>query len=261
MNTARKNTERHRARVAARVRELRQGHRWTQADLADRLGISQGQLSKLERGESSFTAEQFLELLRIFNVPATDFVQRDPDMYLQEIHNALARHGATHLWESDQFVPGDHLEDVALAVQSALAAGDARLVTGVAPVLVRNVERISLEKLAVDLSRAGLERRLWWVVDSTLQAIDEELQKSLPRAQANLYRRSQVLLSRYLDTVAATERGNRQIHDILDPMVRTKASVAKLIQASSSTAQRWGIVTSIQPRDFILALRAARVVD
>ncbi len=261
-NSLKKATSSTRIFIASRVRQLRRRRSWTQAELAASLGISQGYLSKLERGEGSFTAEQFLDVLRIFNVPATEFVRQEADRHLEETQNALARHGATHLWESDERVPSDRLGDVALAVQGALVEGDARLVTAIAPVLVRNADVINLPKLAADLSRAGLQRRLWWVVDSTLRAIDGELSRPQSRVKANRLRRTTIILSRYLDVVRDTEQPKeRPIHDILDPLARTKASVARLIAGSSPVAKRWGIVTSIQPRDFTLALRVAHVSD
>ena len=55
-----------RRRIAAKVRELRQSRNWTQAELSKRLQLSQSRLSEIERGAGSFTAEQFLLLLRLF---------------------------------------------------------------------------------------------------------------------------------------------------------------------------------------------------
>src|SRR5262245_35987584 len=59
--------------VAKRVRALRTERRFTQSELAARMGLSQGRLSQIERGDGSFTAEQFLLLLRLFNVPVSHF--------------------------------------------------------------------------------------------------------------------------------------------------------------------------------------------
>src|SRR5262245_15672041 len=87
-----------RRRIADQVRALRQERHWTQATLADRLGLSQSRLSEIERGAGSFTAEQLLAMLRTFNVPLSYFAAptRDPEA---EIQNALARLGAAHLQE------------------------------------------------------------------------------------------------------------------------------------------------------------------
>ena len=82
-----------RGRVGDTVRELRRDRRWTQAELAGQLGLSQGRLSEIEGGKGSLTAEQFLLLLGLFNVGASRFwtAPADPEADLQ---NALARLGA-----------------------------------------------------------------------------------------------------------------------------------------------------------------------
>src|SRR6266850_6548601 len=90
--------------IADKVRELRRLRGWTQAELAKRLQLSQNRLSEIEHGDGSFTAEQFLLLLRLFNVAANDFVSDNRDRDL-EIQNALARLGATQLQESAQILP------------------------------------------------------------------------------------------------------------------------------------------------------------
>ena len=55
-------TQEKRTLISNKVRTLREGRHWTQAELAKRLGISQGWLSTIERGQGSFTAEQFLDM-------------------------------------------------------------------------------------------------------------------------------------------------------------------------------------------------------
>src|SRR5262249_18893316 len=92
--------ERNRARIAREVKRLREDRRWTQAELSKRLGLSQSRLSEIERGQGSFTAEQFLTILKLFNVSVTRFASaRKPSTELQ---NALARLGADHLQESQE---------------------------------------------------------------------------------------------------------------------------------------------------------------
>lgn len=246
--------------IAAKVKQLRVARGWTQQELAQRLGVAQGHISRLEHGEASFTAEQFLLILKLFNVPAAHFSAQAPEQHHADLQNALARHGATHLREDDRFVPSELLDDVTVATERALVSGEARLVTAVAPVLVRNVDVIHLQRLAANLSRAGLERRLWWAVESTIEAIDDQLPTTASRKQANTLRRARVVLRRYLDAVNDTPHANRTpAPDIIDPIVRTDATVEQLIETSSPCARRWGIVTSIRTRDFALALEAAHV--
>src|SRR6476469_4792741 len=99
-----------RARISATVRALRKERGWTQAELAEKLGLSQNRLSEVERGDGSFTAEQFLLILKLFNVTTSRFA--DATDRPQQLQNALARRGASHLQESAGVVPADDLADV-----------------------------------------------------------------------------------------------------------------------------------------------------
>src|SRR5690606_20715571 len=116
---------------------------WTQAELSKQLQLSQSRLSEIERGAGSFTAEQLLLLLKLFNVTASDFVSERGDQDLR-IQNALARLGASHLQESVEVLPSEHLRDVHAVVREALVDGTPRIVTALAPVLVRNASRLHL---------------------------------------------------------------------------------------------------------------------
>src|SRR5882672_1947944 len=82
-----------RLRIAGQVRDLRNERRWTQGELAAHLGVSQNHVSDLERGRGSFTAEQFLALLQIFNVPASRFSPSSATTGEAALQNALARLG------------------------------------------------------------------------------------------------------------------------------------------------------------------------
>ncbi len=255
-----------RQEIAAKVRELRKNRRWTQAELARRLELSQNRLSEIERGAGSFTAEQFLVILKLFNVPLAHFARgtehRHDDAMLQ---NALARLGAFHLQESDDVLPSERLEDATDVVREALVAATPRLLTALGPVLVRNADGLNLRKLDARLTDAGLERRLGWLVDNVLDALGRELEQAPPRPWAQLYRRAVVVLSTFLQP--ATSRQARSSHsdlvtpDILDAQIRSKKTLEEVRASASPISQRWGIVTSLQPEDFSLALRAARVDD
>lgn len=63
-----------RSAIAGKIRDLRRNRHWTQAELSKQLGLSQGRYSEIERGQGSFTAEQLLEILKLFNVPVSHFV-------------------------------------------------------------------------------------------------------------------------------------------------------------------------------------------
>ena len=247
-----------RQKVAGEVRALRSARRLTQAELAAELGISQGRLSELERGNGSFTAEQLLFLLKLFNVPASHFAPPTLDHDAQ-IQNALARHGAVNLRESSDLVPSDQLDDVGEVVREALLSGSPRLLTALAPVLVRNINRVHLGKLRLDLVQAGLERRLAWLVDNTLAAIRSELPRSLPRPLAQRYRRAEAVLEVFLDLATLREAAMIESAppDLLDATISSAKTRHAVAAASSAISKSWGIITSLQPEDFVEALRAA----
>jgi transcriptional regulator with XRE-family HTH domain len=256
-----KNLEKTRRKIAVNVRALRKGRRLTQAELAAQLGLSQGHLSELERGNGSFTAEQLLFMLRLFNVPASHFAPPMLDHEAQ-LQNALARHGAVHLRESGEVVPSEQLDDLGDVVREALLLGSPRLLTAVAPVLVRNIDRVNLRKLRIELVHAGLERRLAWLVDNTLAAVRGELLTALSRPLAQRYRRAEAVLDVFIDfamSQAAYQSlaGGLAQPDLLDATIGSPKTRRAVAAAASAVSQRWGIITSLRPEDFVEALRAA----
>jgi transcriptional regulator with XRE-family HTH domain len=251
---------RSRRKIATKVRELRLARNFTQDELAKRLHISQNRLSEIELGGGSFTAEQFLELLRLFNVTAGDFVDdaRDPGL---EVQNALARLGATHLHESP-IVASAVLAEVRDVVREALLNGAPRLVTALAPVLATHADTLNLPKLYAELHQLGLERRLAWVVENTLAALDALANESGSGSKgwSRLKRRAEVPFRLFLDVIGA--RGETpawsSAPDPLDPTIRSLRTLEEIKRSASKVSERWSIATSIQPDDFVQALRASR---
>lgn len=236
--------------IARKIRELRQSRRWTQADLAERLGVSQNWLSQLERGEGSFTAEQFLLVLGLFNVPATHFVR--PVSPADDLQNSLARHGASHLQENTLALPSSELEDIHRAVLEALIDATPRVITALAPIIVNYADRINLWKIAGSLAALGLERRLPWVIDNTILAI-EQLKRAHPRS-ASRYKKVELPFQLFLQK--ARDLPQTEAVDVLDRTVRTQKTLEELKRRASPASNRWGIVTGLQPEDFVEALEA-----
>lgn len=252
-----------RARIGAAVRSLRRERAWTQAELAKELGLSQSRLSEIETGAGSFTAEQFLLILKLFNVPAGRFTDDAPDRSSQ-LQNALARLGAHHLQESEDVLPGDDLDDPIRTVEEALCEGDPRLTTALAPVLVANVDRVRLAKIHQDLSRVGFERRLAWVCENTVQAIELELKNEVPLDWATAARRAAVVIGQFVDAVTRARRssGSASLEaiesDILDPSIRSDKTLKEVRKRESAISRKWRVDTALAPEDFAEALRAAR---
>jgi HTH-type transcriptional regulator/antitoxin HipB len=247
-----------RLEIAAKVRDLRKARRWTQAELAQRLRLSQNRLSEIERGAGSFTAEQLLVILKLFNVPLAHFASEGERDDLATLQNSLARLGALHLQESENVLPSERLSDVNDVVREAIVSGSPRLLTAVAPVLVRNADRVSLRRIDARLADAGLDSRLSWLVDNTLDALRSEFDGSLPRPWAQLYRRAEVVLEAFQESAAARSK-RASGPDLLDAQIRTKKSLEEVRASSSPISRRWDIVTGLRPADFASALKAARV--
>jgi transcriptional regulator with XRE-family HTH domain len=249
--------EKSRTYVARKVLDLRKNRRWTQAELSRRLDLSQSRLSEIERGAGSFTAEQFLEILKVFNVPASDFAPAPEDRGA-ELQNALARLGALHLQESTEALPSERLSGVSDVLREALVTPEfPRLITGLAPVLVRNVDRINLKKLHLQLTGAGLERRLAWLAENTLEALRREVADA-PPPWRRLYNRARVVIESFLTFLTAEPQGQNLAPDVLDAGIRSKQTLADVVASSSPISRRWGIVTTLKPEDFAEALRGAR---
>jgi transcriptional regulator with XRE-family HTH domain len=252
-----KSIDNSRSYISKQVRVLRHERRWTQAELARRLGLSQSRLSEIEGGRGSFTAEQFLLILKLFNVPASRFGGETRNREA-ETQNALARLGAHQLQESEDVLPSDE-RDIGDVVRDALVDGHPRLVTSLAVVLVRHVERLNLKRIQLDLVETGASGRLPWLVQNTLEAAAEYLSTvSVPKRWARRLRRAQVLLSPFLESSTASrdERRESPILDVLDPTIRSKQTVEEVRAESSNISQHWGVVTRLQLQDFIEALKA-----
>jgi hypothetical protein len=171
----------------------------------------------------------------------------------------LARLGALHLQESADVLPSDRIEEVTAAVRETLSEPSPRLIAALAPVLVTNIDHVSLEKLYATLVEAGLGRRLCWLVENTLQAVRSTPTASLDRAWAQRYRRADVVLATFLEFVRGSQPAlHDAVLDVLDAEIRSMETRGVVRATSSAISQRWRIVTRLQPDDFVRALEAAR---
>jgi transcriptional regulator with XRE-family HTH domain len=246
--------------IADKVRALRQARQWTQAELARHLDLSQSRLSEIENGGGSFSAEQFLVILKLFNVPASHFAgtATDPRAALQ---NALARLGAVHLRESAEIVPPEDLEDPKDVIRETLTENSPRLITALAPVLVANIDRINLNQVRAAAVDLGLQDRLAWIVENTLAAIRQVFAEHPPAVWARRYRRAETVLGVFLASIAPARRVRSRAAtvDVLDPGIRSARTLQEVTASSSQISRRWRVVTGLRPEDFTDALRAARV--
>lgn len=54
--------------ISDRIRQLRQEKRWTQAELGEKIGVHQKQVSAYERGANVPSTEVLIKLAEVFNV-------------------------------------------------------------------------------------------------------------------------------------------------------------------------------------------------
>jgi transcriptional regulator with XRE-family HTH domain len=252
-----------RAMIAQKVSRFRKERNWTQAELSKKLGLSQARLSQIEGGAGSFTAEQFLTILELFNASVVDFGVGPVD-HGADLQNSLARLGALHLNESSDQAPSERLSDVTDAVRETLLLADSpRQITALAPVLAVHADDIKLRALEARLTELGLHRRLGWVLENVVAAAEDETTGGLTRTWRTIYSRARVILGVHLSSMVA--RGAAKwsetdgAWDVLDRTVRSPQTLREVIGAASPISRRWGIATSLQTTDFARALKGARV--
>jgi transcriptional regulator with XRE-family HTH domain len=240
--------------VAKRVRQLRIDRVWTQRELAAELELSQNRLSELENGQGSFSAEHLLRILQLFNVGISLFADEKPDPEGQ-LQNALNRFGAKHLLASDQVLAVEQFEDLRRVVLETIVAGHARVLTALAPVLVENADLLELNSLASRLDDIGLGNRLYWICENVIWAIRADLDQLGSQSWRRRYRRALTVLEQFIATVPPPPLRSL---DLLDSTIRSEKTITELKEQGSEFSARWHIVTSLQPADFLHALREAR---
>lgn len=246
-----------RKEIGSKVRELRKGRRWTQAELAQRLELSQGRLSEIERGDGSFSAEHLLHIFQLFNVDPSYFASGKAQSRQDEkLWNAVARLGAAHLVENEHVLPSQRLQDVHDILREALVRGGSpRLLTALAPVLVAHADALQLRVVESQLLPLGLSHRLGWVVENTLSTLRELSQRKCSPATAARYRRAAVVLSSWL--TALRPESVPAGPDVLDASIRSDKSRALIERRRSPISARWGVVSELGPDDFGNAIEAA----
>lgn len=251
-----------RREIVRKLREVRLARGWSQAELAERLGLSQARLSVIERGGGTISAEQFVALLALTNLPIEAFVPRQSPE--DEIQNALARLGALHLRELEDVVPTDRFQRVETAVVETLAAPrSSRFILALAPVVVWNADQLSLAQVNERLSRIGLAGRLGWLVEVLEQALPLA---AIPKGSEwwKRRRRAELVLAEFRAHPGALHppaEWPEDPTDHLDPQLRSMKSLHIEWHSSDALAKRWGIATVLGASDFAQALVEAASND
>lgn len=240
--------------IGRELRALRQARRWTQSELARRLGMTQSWLSRIEKGDASLSAEQLLHAARIFNAGLDRFLPRARGPASARIQNALARLGASHLHETEDALPTERLSEAGSVIQEVLATPPSpRHVSALAPVVVEQISHLNLSHLRGRCAETGLERRLGWALDNAKRALELELGPgaSLPGRVRVKYQRALNHLS--LPHVSPPPATSAE--DIFDADIASRETLKEARKVRSDISRKWRLLTFLQPEDFRSALR------
>lgn len=260
-----------RKHIGLKVRELRKKRSMSQDYLARLLGVSQGWLSYVEKGEGSLTAEQLLEILKIFNeVPqAFDLVERNPEA---EFQRALVQQGADHLFQDPRVLPSNLNQDIEATIREVLLDGrNPRQLTAIAPVLARNYDTIDLKRLWARFVDYRMQNRFGWALENVAEAIDQ-LVPRLTSHDARPLRRAGIALRNFLAIRAPEDSAGSKGSgiprdgldrdeilsrlDVLGEKTLSWKTISDLWSSADPASRRWGVVSSLKPRDFYDALKA-----
>jgi transcriptional regulator with XRE-family HTH domain len=78
--------------IGKMIRRLREGNKWKQAELAEKLGISRQALSNYERDAREVDAEMIVKLSNVFNVSADFILQiEQKQMTIEQIESLFEK--------------------------------------------------------------------------------------------------------------------------------------------------------------------------
>lgn len=259
-----KDIDRSRLEIVKKIRRLRQENHWTQARLARLLGLSQNRLSEIERGRGSFTAEQLLLILKIFNVSLRHFSSGPTVSEENLLQNAIARLGASPLQENRDLLPTEKLENATAVIREVLtSSAHPRQITALGPVIVNQLNSLGLNNLRLAFLGEGRINRLGWLFECVLFAVRNELHTApqrLPREWRDRYHRAIVLLQNILKSPGFAVRPlQNNSEDPLEPEVlQSQESFEDAKTSRDRFAKKWGVVTRIKTADFVQALKETR---
>jgi transcriptional regulator with XRE-family HTH domain len=248
--------------IGKRLRDLRKARGLSQGDLGRILGLSQSSLSEIELGQTSLSAEQFIQVLKFFNVPASHF-DHAPGDSAGAIQKALAAQGATHLVEDPALLPSEHLAQVDAVVRETLVAGEnPRALAALAPVIIRHIGQINLPQLFVRFRDYHLENRYGWLIDNVLGAITLTREGELSRKQALALAKAATVLQNHRERIQPRESGQALLgEDYLGVPIATARTKNEVLRNRSEISRAWNILTTIQVEDFAKAIKESYVPD
>ncbi|GEM_PF-2828441 len=239
------------------VRRLRKERRWTLAQLARRLQLSESRLSELERGQGSFSAEHLLAMFGLFHVGPEDFLPPSGawDPVAGSLQAALWKFGARHLVVDDTVLIRREHARVWDAVSDVLVRHPSpRFLTALPPVLVESRNEIAFASVQDAVVRAGVARRWAWLLDRLLEALALTTGGPLPWRRAS--QRTCLLVRAFLERVPPPDA--EAPLDVLDQDVRSQATLRAALLRAHEADHRWRVLSRLTTDDFVEPLEALR---
>jgi transcriptional regulator with XRE-family HTH domain len=228
------------------------------------LGLSQNRLSEIERGLGSFTAEQFLLVLKTFSVPLRHFSSGHTLSEEKLLQNAITRLGFNPLHENRDLLPTEKLENATVVIREVLtSSASPRQITALAPVILNQPNSLGLNNLRLQFSGEGRINRLGWLFESILTAVRNDLRANphtLSREWKDRYHRTIVLLENLLHYPSFAVRPlKNKSEDPLEPgVLQSEENFEEAKTSRDQIAKKWGVVTRIKTEDFVRALKGTR---
>jgi transcriptional regulator with XRE-family HTH domain len=76
--------------VGSRIREFRRGHRLTQMELSEKIGIAQSDLSRMEQGEYKVGLDTLFKILQVFDLKVGEFFGETEEPEAEEARELVA---------------------------------------------------------------------------------------------------------------------------------------------------------------------------
>lgn len=83
------------------IRELREEKRWSQEEMAERLGMSKNGYAKIERGESSPNVERLNQIAQVLGVDLIDILKTSDKNVVVQTQNHSANYHYNHYASSE----------------------------------------------------------------------------------------------------------------------------------------------------------------
>lgn len=249
------NLQIYQQQISRQLRAFRKKRHFTQIELARFLDISQPRLSEIERGNGSLSAEQFLILLREFNLNIQDFIS-EKESIEQTLQNTLFRLGSTDL-NTIPGLPSERIKTINEAIIETLCdASSSRLIINLIPIIIKNSAQIDEYKLNSKLEGLGYKNRLKWIIEGSWNVLRIRLENYLPRNIQKLYRVADVRLggpvriSNALRTIGRFDIPE----DVLDADITSQKTLDAVKEKRDELAKKWKIVTRITQQDMLNVL-------